>query len=334
VNDILREAAERLRGAGIDCPRADARLLWEHAQQIAQTELSHPPLEGGSKREALRGGVNFRKQNPSPKNSSPASGAGSNFSTLPQGEGTVRGYFESFVCRRLAHEPVAYIVGHKEFWSLDFEVGAGALIPRPETETLIEHALRELPDRTHPYRILDLGTGSGCLLMSLLREFPNATSVGIDSSDAALSWAKRNVARHGLGERCELSNLDWAEVDGHFDLIVSNPPYIPTADIAGLQPDVRDFEPKEALDGGPDGLAAYRAIAPVLKRNLRVHGLALLEIGAGQHQMVEKIMGTEGLPTRTKPDLAGIPRCMVVRGVGREPVILAQKMVGNPAATR
>jgi release factor glutamine methyltransferase len=222
--------------------------------------------------------------------------------------------FEELIERRLQREPVAYIIGHKEFWSLDFEVGRGVLIPRPETETLVEVALADLPDRIGAYRVLDLGTGSGCLLVTLLSEFPNTTGVGIDSSEAALGWARRNIAKHGLAERAELVQAAWEAAEGAFDLIVSNPPYIRTGDLAGVPPDVRHHEPRDALDGGPDGLAAYTALAPILKRHLRPQGLGLMEIGAGQHHMVGEIMAAAGLEVaRIAADLAGIPRCVVVR---------------------
>jgi release factor glutamine methyltransferase len=222
--------------------------------------------------------------------------------------------FKGLLDRRLAHEPLVYITGRKEFWSLEFEVGPGVLIPRPETETLVEQALAELPDREHPYRVLDLGTGSGCLLIALLKEFPNATGLGIDSSDQAIGWVRRNVASHRLESRCQLEEDHWAAAAGSFDLIVSNPPYIPSAEIAALLRDVRDYEPREALDGGPDGLEAYRSLGPIVKRHLGPAGVALLEISAGQHHMVERIMAAEGLRVpRIAQDLAGIPRCVVVR---------------------
>jgi release factor glutamine methyltransferase len=224
--------------------------------------------------------------------------------------------FGQLLQRRLAHEPVAYIIGRKEFWSLDFEVGSGALIPRPETETLVEQALREAPDRNGDSRILDLGTGTGCLLIALLKEFSNATGVGIDSSKGALQWARKNRSRHRLESRCTLIEGTWDAAEDGFDLILSNPPYIPSSDLAGLAPDIRNYEPESALDGGADGLAAYRALAPALKRCLKPKGVALLEMGAGQGNMVEEIMGPTGLGIREiVPDLAGNPRCAVVRQV-------------------
>jgi release factor glutamine methyltransferase len=308
VNDLFREAAERLRAAGIESPRAEVRLLWEHAR--ADAGSCNPPLGGGSKREAHRGGVNYSNTDPSPKNSS----LRLNFPTLPQGEDGVIERFEGLVSRRLRHEPIAYITGHKEFWSLDFEVGPGVLVPRPETETLIETALRELPNRNDQYRVLDLGTGSASLLLAFLSEYPNATGVGIDSSEVALDWARRNVVRHRLEKRAELVVGGWEAAEGGFDLIFSNPPYIPSGDLAGLPPDVRDYEPRAALDGGTDGLEAYRLIARTLKRHLKPKGPALLEIGAGQHHKAGEIMTAGGLDVvRIAEDLAGIPRCVVVR---------------------
>ena len=259
MNGLLRDAAERLRAAGIDSPRIDARILWDHAQRLRH------------------------------------------------------GSFEQLVQRRLRHEPTAYITGHREFWSLDFEVGRGVLIPRPETETLVEESLRLLPDRNAGYRFLDLGTGTACLLVALLKEFPNATGVGVDSSKAALNWARRNVIRHRLRCRCTLAVGNWDSAEGRFDLIVSNPPYIATSDRSALPVDVRDYEPAAALDGGQDGLKSYRALPPVLMKGLKPSGWALLEIGAGQHHLVSEIMAAQGLfVARVVADLAGLDRCLVV----------------------
>ena len=222
--------------------------------------------------------------------------------------------FDSLIARRVGREPIAYIVGRKEFWSVEFEVGPGALIPRPETETLVELALRQMPDRDGSYRVLDLGTGTGCLLIASLMEYANASGIGIDRSEQALGWARRNVARHRLEDRCELVRGTWSAVGGRFDLIFANPPYIRSGDLDALPADVRDFEPRAALDGGLDGLDAYRGIAPLLRECLRRRGAALLEIGARQHQLVREIMEAQGLNiSRIAPDLAGIPRCVVVR---------------------
>lgn len=230
---------------------------------------------------------------------------------LPQGEGEIRARFETLLQRRLAREPMAYILGRKEFWSLDFEVGPGVLVPRPDTETLIEEALRVVPDRNAPLRIADLGTGSGAILCAALREFPNAGGIGFESSPQAHAVAARNAVRL-IGPRAEIRLADWAEAEGPFDLVFSNPPYIASAEIESLAPDVACFEPRAALDGGPDGLDAYRALAPLLSRTVVPGGFALLEIGLGQ----ASAMGTlfPGLQmVRIAPDLAGIPRCVLLK---------------------
>lgn len=224
--------------------------------------------------------------------------------------------FETLLNRRLLHEPIAYITGHKEFWSLDFAIGPGVLVPRPETETLIEQAVSALPDRERACRVLDLGTGSGCLLIALLMELPNASGLGLDASEKALGWARLNLARHGLNSRGAILRADWAAVTGFFDIIVSNPPYVRSGDLDALTPDVRDYEPRAALDGGPDGLAAYRALAPILKRSLMARGVALLETGANQAHLVAHVLEEASLKVeKISTDLAGIPRCVVVRQV-------------------
>jgi release factor glutamine methyltransferase len=221
------------------------------------------------------------------------------------------GIFESFIKRRLAHEPVAYIVGYKEFWSLEFIVEPGVLIPRPATETIIEQVFDRYPDIGAPLKILDLGTGSGCLLTALLKEYPNARGLGIDESEKALSVAARNIERNGVTARAELKRGNWMEnLDGGWDVIVSNPPYIPTGDIAGLDPDVRDYEPLGALDGGPDGLDAVRALAAGFRRLLK--GTAFVEIGIGQAESAQILMADAGLSVHhIASDLAGIPRVVV-----------------------
>jgi release factor glutamine methyltransferase len=171
--------------------------------------------------------------------------------------------FDALIARRTVREPFAYITGRKEFWSLDFQVGSGVLVPRPDTETLIEEALRIVPDRNAALRIADLGTGSGAILIAALKEFPNARGVGFESSPEAFAFARANAARL-IGERAEIRLTDWDQAHGPFDLVFSNPPYIPSADIESLEPEVSQFEPRAALDGGPDGLAAYRALAGLL----------------------------------------------------------------------
>ena len=218
--------------------------------------------------------------------------------------------FSTAISRRAGHEPFAYITGHREFWSLDLEVGPGVLVPRPDTETLIEEALRVIPDRNAPLRIADLGAGSGAILCAALKEFPNATGIGFESSPEAFAYAGPNAARL-IGARAQIRQADWIAAGGPFDLVFSNPPYIPSGDIESLAPEVSRFEPRAALDGGPDGLDAYRALATLLPAILRPGGHALLEIGLGQaNAMGTLFLGLKLL--RIVPDLAGIPRCVVL----------------------
>ena len=219
--------------------------------------------------------------------------------------------FDALVARRETREPIAYILGRKEFWSLDFNVGPGVLVPRPDTETLIEEALRIVPDRNAPLRIADLGAGSGAILVAALREFPNATGIGFESSAQALPYAKANAARL-TGPRAMISPQDWRRIDDNFDLIFCNPPYIPSADIESLEPEVSRYEPRVALDGGPDGLDAYRSLAELLPVLLVHGGHALLEIGLGQaNSMGTLFQALEIL--RLAPDLSGVPRCVILR---------------------
>ena len=223
--------------------------------------------------------------------------------------------FESFIARRAAREPLAYITGHKEFWSLDFEVGPGVLIPRPETETVIEGVLAAFPDRAADLQILDLGTGSGCLLIALLKEYPKAHGLGLEKSEETRSYAQRNAVRHGISKRCEIREGGWPGVPGgSYDVIVSNPPYIRSQDISGLSPEIYHYEPALALDGGEDGLAAYRMLAPEIARILRPGGSAFLEIGAGQGPAVSALFAASAMEIRALTrDLAGIPRVLVAQ---------------------
>jgi release factor glutamine methyltransferase len=223
------------------------------------------------------------------------------------------GALETMARRREKREPLAYILGAKEFWSLPLEVDPAILIPRPESETVVEAALDQIGDRTAALRILDLGTGSGCLLLALLSELPSATGLGVDDSPAALAVAKRNVERLGLAARAELRQGRWGEgLRERFDLIVSNPPYVTQAEWDRLQPEIRCFEPKRALVAGADGLAAYRELAPDCERLLAANGALVLEIGFGQADAVSAILAAHGLEViERRRDLAGIGRCVV-----------------------
>ncbi|MGH9592494.1 MAG: peptide chain release factor N(5)-glutamine methyltransferase, partial [Bryobacteraceae bacterium] len=188
------------------------------------------------------------------------------------------------------------------------------LIPRPDTETLIEELLRQCPNHAAPLSILDLGTGSGCLLIAALREYPNARGVGVDRSPDALGWARRNLAALGVEPRATLIETEWPEeASPGFDIILANPPYIATAEIETLQPEVSRFEPRAALDGGPDGLDAYRALAPRIGHLLKPGGRAFVEFGADQHDAVRAILEQQGLEVvQIAADLGGIPRCVIV----------------------
>jgi release factor glutamine methyltransferase len=218
--------------------------------------------------------------------------------------------------RRLRHEPVARIVGTKEFWSLPFRVSAATLVPRPETELVVETALAAIDAtgaRTRALKVADLGTGTGALLLALLSELPNATGVGTDISGDAIEVARENARHLRLDGRADFVTCDFGErLDGGFDLAVSNPPYVESGAIASLQPDVRDFDPRLALDGGPDGLAAYRAIAAGAPRLLAAGGRLVLEIGVGQATDVTGLLRTAGLNLdKVVADLNGIPRVVL-----------------------
>lgn len=287
--DLIREAAARLRAAGVDSPRPDAEWLAEHAF--------------GLRRSALR-----------------RAGA-----TVPAPDAAER--FAALVDRRAAREPLQRILGSWEFWGLDLELGPGTLIPRPDTETVVEAVLGCRPDRTRPWRILDLGTGSGAILLALATEYPYASCVGTDIDPGAAAIAARNARRLNLSERAVFLCCDWDAAlaaaqtapaptglapTGLFDIVVSNPPYIPDAEIDGLMPEVARHEPRRALAGGPDGLAPYRAIAAALPRLLARGGLAVLEHGADQGASVRAIVAAAGLVDPvTLPDLGGRDRIVV-----------------------
>jgi release factor glutamine methyltransferase len=273
---VFTEAARRLADANVDFPRREVRLL-------AALAMGEPTGNVLSEQVDLSS-IDARR-------------------------------LESLVARREAREPFAYIAGRKEFWSLEIAVGPGVLVPRPETETLIEELRRTFPDRKRPLQICDLGTGSGCLLVAALSEFPLAYGLGLERSAEALGWARKNIAKHDLGRRARLSLGDWADgLTERFDAILVNPPYIPHRDVMALTPEVARYEPSSALDGGADGSDAYRALAPLLARSLKLEGAAFLEIGEGQADKTKEILAAAGLKVdRIVPDLAGIARCIAVR---------------------
>jgi release factor glutamine methyltransferase len=273
IRDLLHDAAARLAAAGVGSARTDAGILLAHAMGVTREDLIAATRQPSAQESAL---------------------------------------FESLVVRRIAREPVAYIRGRREFWSLDFKAGPGVLVPRPETETVIEQALAAFADRNAALAIADLGTGSGALLIAALKEFPNAKGIGFEKSPEAFAYAEANLAHHSLTARGKIIAADWNDANGPFDLILSNPPYIPGTDIAGLDPEIRLHEPRAALDGGADGLDAYRALAGLLPRLLGPGATALLELGQGQEKQVEPLF--QGLTVvRVAPDLAGIPRVLVLK---------------------
>ena len=217
--------------------------------------------------------------------------------------------FDPLVERRLRHEPVAYIVGRRAFWTIEIEVGPGVLIPRPDSETLIEAAVEHFGSGG-PARILDLGTGPGTLLLAALDRWPSATGVGIDRSEAALAFARRNAERLGLAARAEIRCGDWAEgLDERFDLVLCNPPYVEEG--APLDPEVAQWEPAAALYAGADGLDAYRRLAPALAPLIAPGGVACIELGAGQAEAATRLFEAQGFAVSTRRDLAGIHRCLV-----------------------
>lgn len=274
MSDLLSEAAARLAAAGIDNARAEARLLLAHALGVTRDETL---------------GVT---------------------ALAPEQQAA----FDALAARRAAREPLAYITGTREFWSLPLKVGPGVLVPRPETETLIEAALEAVPDRRAQLAVGDLGTGSGAILIAALKAFPHAVGLGLDTSREALAYARANGLAHNLSARAEFRLDDWADApEDSFDLVFSNPPYISGAEIDRLEPEVARYEPRAALDGGADGLDAYRALAGLLPRLLTAKGMAVLELGAGQDAAMAAIFAGSGLEIRQiKPDLAGVPRALVL----------------------
>jgi release factor glutamine methyltransferase len=278
-----RRLAQALRERGLDTPDLDARLLVGHA-----LDLAHSALAAQSDR------------------------------LLTAAEASA---IAALARRRLAHEPVARILGRKEFWGLPLRLNRDTLVPRPETETVVEAALAALTGKDRAskdlasLRIADLATGSGALLLALLSELPAATGVGTDISTGALACARDNAAANGLAPRASFVACDYAAaLAGPFDLVVANPPYIVRAEIAALAPEVREFDPFRALDGGSDGLAGYRAIAADAGRLLGRGAVLVVELGRGQLDAVSRLFAATGL-AREAPnhDLSGIARALVFR---------------------
>ncbi|MDD2875853.1 MAG: peptide chain release factor N(5)-glutamine methyltransferase [Acidiphilium sp.] len=223
----------------------------------------------------------------------------------------------TFAARRARHEPLAYITGHREFWSLDLAVSPATLIPRADSETLIDAALHHIKDRASVTSILDLGTGTGALLLAALTECPAAFGIGVDRVAAAAVLARTNAHRLNLAHRSAFIVGDWAEaLTATFDLILANPPYIPTTDIVTLMPEVAGFEPASALDGGPDGFVAYRHIIANLPRLLAPGGIAIVEAGIGQAGGISALAEAHGLTSWGHADLTGLPRAIVMTALG------------------
>ena len=221
---------------------------------------------------------------------------------------SVVGAYEAMIAERVTYRPVSQIIGHREFWGRRFVIDGDVLDPRPETETIIAVVSTLNP----PSRVLDLGTGSGILALTLLCEYPDATAIAVDVSDAALAVAKRNASGLGVVDRVEFRKSDWfSDVEGQFDLIVGNPPYITAGEMAGLAPDVANWEPHLALAGGPDGLAPYRTIAGGLDRHLAPQGVAILEHGSQQAAAVAEIFSA--WECHTECDLNGHERLVVIK---------------------
>jgi release factor glutamine methyltransferase len=280
IEAARRRLAREFRQGGLDAPELDARIIVGHVLGLDHTALAAQSDRVLAAEEA--------------------------------------GAIAALSARRLAREPVARILGRKEFWGLPFKLNAETLLPRPETETVVEAALAalDLENRTsRELRIVDLGTGSGALLLALLSELPRACGIGTDISFAALRCARDNAAAFGLSTRASFVACDYGTaLRGPVDVLVSNPPYVARADIAGLQPEVRDFDPRAALDGGLDGLDGYRAIAPQARDMLAPDGVLVLELGQGQLGAVTSIFASTGLaPIAPQHDLAGIARALVMR---------------------
>ncbi|NQV45373.1 MAG: peptide chain release factor N(5)-glutamine methyltransferase [Rhodospirillales bacterium] len=277
IGDAAQAVAKELKASGVESSRLDARLLVSHAAGVApETYLTNPEREL---------------------------------------DAAARDRITGLMLRRMLREPMSHILGEREFWSMAFDVTPDTLTPRPDTECLVESVLTTIRKlgRTDDLSILDLGTGTGCILLALLSELPGAHGLGIDISADALCVAQQNASRHGLDSRAEFKVGDWfAPVEGMFDVIVSNPPYIESNDIVLLDPEVAKHEPWMALDGGPDGLMCYREICSTASMFLDPEGVIALEVGSEQSGVVENILIDSGFSAvRVQQDLAGRNRVVM-----------------------
>lgn len=274
---LLAEATGRLRDAGLDSPRREAVALAVQCLGLGRESMVAAPNQLVTELHARR--------------------------------------FREATSRRAAGEPLARITGHREFWSLDFILSADTLVPRPDTETVVEAVLSEITDSSAALSVLDLGTGSGCILLALLSELPNARGTGIDISQAAIETARENARRLGLDGRADFQIGNWTDgLSARFDIVVANPPYIAEADRDALIVEVRDHDPPLALFAGADGLAAFRALIPGLAGVMAPGGLAALECGAGQGPKVAEMIAFAGFnAARLVADTAGHDRVVVAR---------------------
>ncbi|MBB3172932.1 release factor glutamine methyltransferase [Endobacter medicaginis] len=276
----LDRATAALRGAGIDSPAREARLLLAHVLGESPGALMLAP------RDTM---VSVSR-------------------------------FDALLARRLRHEPMAHLLGSRGFWSLDLAVSPATLVPRADSETVIETLLALRPERGAVRRVLDLGTGTGCLLLAALAEYPSAWGLGVERAPQAAALARANARRNGLAGRSAVLCSDWGAAlgergrGGGFDVILANPPYIPSGDLSGLMAEVRHWEPRAALDGGADGLDAYRTILPLAMRLLAEEGVLLLEFGIGQAPALVAMLAAHGFDLLAlRCDLGGIERVMAAR---------------------
>ena len=274
-DSVLRRAVMALTDAGIEGAAADGRILAAAAFGLSREDMLRYP-------------------------------------DMPLDPGKTE-TFEKFIDRRVAREPVSRILGKREFRSLEFDIVPATLDPRPDSETLVEAVLERAVGLRQAPRLLDIGTGSGCLLLSVLHELPTATGVGTDIDPTALDCARRNASKLELSGQADFVATSWAEgVAGSFDIVLSNPPYIATGEVSHLAPEVAVYDPISALDGGADGLDAYRALSSRIGPVLAEDGVVMLEIGAGQAEDVEAVFATAGFDLIAKRiDLAGRERALL-----------------------